>query len=173
MIPRVFLAFALLLSAPLIATAATASATNRFTVSLQYDDARTWYEANHAGVMRASNCRIVERRENHELLVETRTRLGTCRYVLREAREERTTQQGRSQTVYRLTYVRNVSGRIVAQNCTTTYTDVGGKTEVHVELTATVSGRFIPAFAVRRDLSSSLAGAERYIITNAKAEPAE
>ncbi|MEQ8785410.1 MAG: hypothetical protein RIC55_03895 [Pirellulaceae bacterium] len=168
MITRIPLALAILLLAPLAAQAATARTTNRFELPLAFSDAQQWYEANQSGVMKASNCRIVEKQENGDLLVETLTRLGTCRYVLRRSREERTTQDGRAQTVYVLEYVRNVSGRITAQKCVTTYTDAGERTEVHVELTATVSGRLIPAFAVRSDLSNSLAGAERYIVSNAR-----
>jgi hypothetical protein len=171
MITRLPLAAALLLLAPVAAQAATGQAANRFTIPLSYQEARAWYEAHHAGVLEASNCRIVERQEDDKLLVETRTRLGVCRYVVRTSREERTTDDGLAQTVYRLRYVRNVRGRIVAQNCTTTYTDAGERTEVDVKLTATVSGRFVPSFLVRRDLTNSLAGAERFILENVK--PAE
>jgi hypothetical protein len=167
MITRFSLGLALLLLAPVAGQAATATTSNRFTVPLPYVEVRAWYEANHAGVLEASNCRIVERQEDDQLLVETRTRLGTCQYVLRTSREERITDDGRAQTVYRLRYVRNVRGRIVAQNCTTTYTDAGERTEVEVKLTATVSGRFIPSSLVRRDLTNSLAGAERFILENA------
>src|SRR5688572_23050408 len=120
---RVLILAVLTLVTPVVAQAATSSASHRFMLPGSSNSAAAWYEANRAGVMNASNCRIIEDRGNGEYKVQTNTPIGAALYLIRETREQGTTKEGRKQTIYRVTFVRNLSGRLADQALTITLTD--------------------------------------------------
>jgi len=163
---RLFAFAVLTLAAPVVAQAATSSASNRFMLPGSSDRVAAWYEANRAGVMNASNCRILEDRGNGEYKVQTNTPIGAAVYLIRETREQGTTKEGRQQTIYRVTFVRNLSGRVADQALTITLTDSNGNTEVNMRMTTSVSGRFVPVRAVRGVQDGCLSGCERYMTSN-------
>lgn len=162
------IAAALVIVTPLAAQAATSNASNRFTVAQSHEQAVKWYEANRAGVLNASNCRVLEDRGNGEYKVQTNTPVGACQYVIKETREQGQTKEGHNRTIYRITYVRNVSGRVANQQLTITMTDMDGKTEIDMRMTTTVSGRFVPVSAVRKVQNNCLSGCESYITKNTR-----
>ena len=148
--------------------AATSEASNTFTVSLGHDKCLQWYEANRSQVLNASNCRVLENRGNGQYKVQTNTPVGACQYVIKETREQGMTKDGRKRTTYRITYVKNVSGRVADQELTIALTDMGGKTEIAMWMSTSVSGRFVPVFAVRNVQDDCLSGCERYMVKNAR-----
>jgi hypothetical protein len=166
---RTFLAAVVLaLVAPLTVHAATSAASNTFRVALNHDECVQWYEANRAKVLNASNCRVLENRGAGEYNVQTNTPVGACQYVIKESRDQGTTKDGRKRTTYRITYVKNIRGRVADQELTISLTDVGGKTEIAMWISTTVSGRFVPVFAVRNVQDDCLSGCESYMIKNAR-----
>ncbi len=166
---RTFLAaVVLVLVAPLTVRAATSEASNAFSVSLNHDKCVQWYEANRAKVLNASNCRVLEDRGAGEYKVQTNTPVGACQYVIKESREQGATKDGRKRTTYRITYVSNVRGRVADQELTISLTDMGGKTEIAMWMSTSVSGRFVPVFAVRNVQDGCLSGCESYMIKNAR-----
>lgn len=166
---RKFLAtIVLVLVTPLAAHAATSQASNTFSVALGHDQCVQWYEANRAKVLNASNCRVLENHGGGKYKVQTNTPVGACQYVIKETRAESATKDGRKRTTYRITYVNNITGRVADQELTIALTDMGGKTEVAMWMSTSVSGRFVPVFAVRNVQEGCLAGCESYMIKNAR-----
>jgi len=161
-------AVALVLVAPLAARAATSEASTTFSVSLGHDKCVEWYEAHRAEVLNASNCRVLEDRGAGKYKVQTNTPVGACQYVIKEKREQGATKDGRKRTTYRITYVSNVSGRVADQELTISLTDKGGKTEIDMWMSTSVSGRLVPVFAVRSVQDGCLSGCERYMTKNAR-----
>ena len=134
----------------------------------RYDAAVAWYETHRAGVLEASNCRMIENLGNGQYKVQTMTPIGACQYVLKEAREDKQNEAGKRVTIYRLTYVRNVSGRVSLQEVTIQLTEAGETTTFQEWVTTTVAGRFVPVFAVTRVQQNSLSGCESYILAHTK-----
>ncbi len=166
---RTFLATVLLvLATPLAADAATSQASNTFSVPLDHDKCVQWYEANRAKVLNASNCRVLEDRGSGKYKVQTNTPVGAARYVIKEIRAESATKDGRKRTTYRISYVNNVTGRVVDQKLTIALTEMGRKTEIAMWMSTSVSGRFVPVFAVRNVQDDCLAGCESYMTKNAR-----
>ncbi len=166
---RTFLASALLvLVTPVAADAATSQSSNTFSVPLGHDECVRWYEANRAQLLNASNCRVLEKRGSGKYKVQTITPVGAARYVIQETRDETITKDGRKRTTYRISYVNNITGRVVDQRMTIALTEKDGKTEIAMRMTTSVSGRFVPVFAVRNVQNDSLAGCERYMIKYAR-----
>jgi hypothetical protein len=165
---KLFVAVLMILVAPLTARAATSEASNTFSVPLGHDKCVQWYEANRAKVLNASNCRVLEDRGAGKYKVQTNTPVGACQYVIKETREQGTTKDGHKRTTYRIAYVNNVSGRVADQDLTIALTDMGGKTEVAMWMSTSVSGRFVPVFAVRNVQDGCLSGCESYMTKNAR-----
>ena len=153
---------------PAAANAATAEGYNKFTIPQDYETAVKWYETNRAGVLEASNCRMVERLGDNQYRVETMTPIGACQYVIKETRQETKNKQGQRVTVYRMTYVRNISGRVSLQKVTIQLTEAGKNTTFQEWMTTTVEGRFVPVFAVSNVQQNSLSGCESYILKHAR-----
>lgn len=166
---RTFFAILVLtLVSPLAAQAATSQSSNTFSVPLGHDQCVQWYEANRTKILNASNCRVLEDRGNGTYKVQTNTPVGACQYVIKETRDQGTTKGGRKRTTYHITYVHNVNGRVVGQELTIMLTDMGGKTEIAMRMSTSVSGRFVPVFAVRRVQDGGLTGCESYMMKNAR-----
>ena len=154
---------------PAASLAATASTYGNLFVSAGYDRAIPWYEAHRAQVFSAANCRILADRGGGEYLVQTNTRVGACQYIIRETREQRQTKEGRPMTIYRVKYVRNVSGRLADFELTIAITgQTETKTEIGMWMMANVPGRFVPVSAVSYVLEGSKSGVTSYISNNAR-----
>ncbi len=166
---RKFLATVLLvLVTPLAAHAATSEASSTFSVPLGHDKCVQWYEANRDKVLNASNCRVLENRGQGEYKVQTNTPVGACQYLIKETRSESATKDGRKRTTYRITYLSNISGRVADQALTISLTEIGGKTEIAMWISTSVSGRFVPVFSVRNVQEGCLRGCERYMTRYAR-----
>jgi hypothetical protein len=152
--------------APVVGLAATSSAANQFTLRQDSKRVAEWYEANRAGVMQASNCRIIQELGNGQYKVQTDTPVGPCQYIIRETREQGVAQDGSLRTTYRVTFVRSLSGRLANQTVTISLTGLKGATSVDMRMTTSVSGRLVPVRAVQRVQDGCLAGCERFMTTN-------
>jgi hypothetical protein len=153
--------------APLLAASARTYGT--LTAAAGHDKTTSWYEANRAKVFAAANCHVLQDLGGGQYYVQTNTRAGACKYVIRETREERTTAGGKPMTIYRVKYVRNVSGRLADFELTIAMTgQAEGKTEVGMWIYANVPGRFIPVSAVTTVLEGSKSGVTSYIVKNAR-----
>ena len=157
-----------LILAPVTARAATATGYNKFSIPQKYDVAVEWYEAHRGGVLKASNCRIAKDLGEGKYQVQTSTPLGTCEYVLKETRKDSTNDDGQRITIYRLEFVRNVSGRVTYQRVIIQLTEAGDKTTLQEWVKTTVAGRFVPTFAVSNVLQQSINGCERYVLENSR-----
>jgi hypothetical protein len=160
-------AFTLLL-VPSSAEAATASGYREFTLPQDYDTAVAWYEVHRAGVLQASNCRIVKDLGDGLYQVQTNTPIGACFYQIKETHTDKTNEAGQRVTTYRLSFVRNISGRVSNAKVTIQLTENGGTTKLQLWMTTSVAGRFVPQFAVANVLNSSLSGSEAYVQRHAK-----
>jgi hypothetical protein len=156
----------LLALAPAAAEAATAKSYNKFTIPRSYQVSVDWYEANRADVLNASNCRIVKHLGDGQYKCQTNTPLGACVFVLKETRQD-TGEEGQRATTYRLTFVRNVSGRVTYQQVIIKLSEAGEKTQLQMWMTTSVAGRFVPVFAVSRVQQGSLYGCQRYVLKHA------
>jgi hypothetical protein len=96
------------------------------------------------------------------------TPIGACQYVLKEARDDKRDKAGRRVTIYRMRYVRNISGRVSLQEVTIQLTEAGETTSFQEWVTTTVEGRFVPVFAVSNVQQNSLSGCENYILKHSK-----
>jgi hypothetical protein len=160
-------AFALLL-VPNAAEAGNAKGYNTFAIPQTYETAVAWYESHRAGVLAASNCRIVKDLGDGDYRVQTNTPLGACVYQLKETREDTRNEAGQRVTTYRFKFVRNVSGRVTNADVTIQLTEAGDETKFEEWMSISVAGRFVPNFAVANVLQSSLSGGEVYILRHAR-----
>jgi hypothetical protein len=148
---------------PNAAEAASAKGYNTFEIPDQIDDCVDWYEANRAGVMQASNCRIVKDLGEGEYRVQINTPIGANQFVVKETRKDKTNDEGQKVVTYFQTFQRNVSGRVTACKVTIQFTEEGEKTKFQMWMSTTISGRFVPSFAVQNSLNGSLSGCEAYV----------
>lgn len=156
-------------ASPAAVQAASAKTNGGFKVAISHDQTNAWYQAHHAEVFKSANCRIVQNLGNGQYMVETNTPGGLCRYVLKETRESGKTKAGQPTTIYRVTYVRNVSGRLADFELTISMTGLAdGKTEIGMWIMADVAGRFVPMRAVSGVLEGSKSGCTSYILNNAR-----
>ncbi len=154
---------------PGVAQAATARTYGHLFVTAPHERTNTWYEAHRANVFQAANCRILQNLGNRQYLVQTNTPGGTCRYVIKETREERKTKEGRPMTIYRVNYVRNESGRLVNFELIIAMTGQSDtKTKIDMWMMADVAGLFVPVRAVVAVLEGSKSGVMEYISQNAR-----
>ncbi|MEQ8790977.1 MAG: hypothetical protein RIC55_32235 [Pirellulaceae bacterium] len=153
--------------APTVAQAASAKGYNTFEIPTTVDEAAKWYEANRAGVLKASNCRIVKDLGESQYQVQVNTPIGANQFVIKESRKDTTNDKDQKVTTYFQTYVRNVSGRTSACKVVIQFTETGEKTKFQMWMDITVSGRFVPQFAVQNVLNGCLSGCEAYVRENA------
>ena len=165
----VALLLAVVAASPAPLLAASARTHGSLTAAAGHDKTTEWYEANRASVFRAANCLILQDLGGGQYFVQTNTRAGACKYVIRETREQRTTKDGKPMTIYRVKYVRNVSGRLADFELTIAMTgQTESQTAVGMWIYANVPGRFIPVSAVTTVLEGSKSGVTNYIVNNAR-----
>jgi hypothetical protein len=154
---------------PAAGQAASAQAHGAFQVSIGHDRMVEWYEAHRAEVFQAANCRILEELAGGEYLAQTNTPGGVCRYVIKETRQQGTTKEGQPTTTFRVTYVRNVSGRLANFELVIAMTGRSDRqTQIDLRMMADVAGRFVPVRAVSSVLEGSKSGSTNYILKNAR-----
>ncbi|MEQ8789954.1 MAG: hypothetical protein RIC55_26905 [Pirellulaceae bacterium] len=151
-----------LVFAPAAAQAASADGYNKFSFPRSYETAVDWYESHRGGVLEASNCRILKNLGGGQYQCQTSTPLGACVFVLKETRQDTTDKDGRPATIYRFTFVRNISGRVTNQKVTIKLSQTGQNTTLQMWMSTSVAGRFVPVFAVSRVQQGCLAGCESY-----------
>jgi hypothetical protein len=145
MFRRMLLLTLLIAAAPLsTALAAESVVEGTFTVGASPDAIHAWYEKHRSRIFTASNCNIVERRENQHYLVKTDTPLGECRYVVREINNK--TDTGRTTL---LKFDSHVKGRIHGQTMMMTITDQEGGCQVRVRIYTDFRGFFVTQGAVK------------------------
>ena len=154
---------------PAALQAASARTNGAFKVALGHEQMNAWYQAHHTAVFNSANCRILENMGTGQYKVQTNTPGGVCTYVLKEVREDRKTKEGQPQSIYRVTYVRNISGRLANFELIITMTgQADGKTDVSMSIMADVAGRFVPQRTVSGVLEGSRSGVTSYIQSNAR-----
>lgn len=154
---------------PSAAQAASSRTYGSFRISTSHDQTNDWYRTHHHSVFRAANCQVLQDLGNGQYRVQTNTPGGVCRYVLRETREESKTKDGRPMTIYRVTYQRNESGRLVDFELIIAMTGTAdNQTEVGMWIMANVAGRFVPVRAVSGVLEGSKSGCTSYIVKNCR-----
>ncbi|MBW3596458.1 MAG: hypothetical protein KY475_04190 [Planctomycetes bacterium] len=130
---------------------------------LPYADAARWYEAHRENLFETANAEIVKVPGDGRYVLETKTPLGRCAYLVQE-----TAASSDQQIVYRIELLESIRGDISDLAMTITLSDRAGQTHVGLSLEVDLDNRLTPSFAVRKVAEYSIREACKYLEENAR-----
>jgi len=149
--------------APEAAFAAKAMSKKTYTVPTGHQRMVSWYAQNRNNVFKAANAEIIKNRGNNEFLVRSKTPVGSSTYVVRETQSNEA-----DATIYRIKFVKQISGRVADNLTIVTVRGRGDESEVTMSVYIEFDHPLAPSCAVKRVTDKSVSKTKALMIRDAR-----